>query len=339
MSRFFWIVAIWVGIFAVAAPAKPPQVASPSAAATAEPKFIDDDTFYEKFFDQIETLAKDKKTLAHNELLAKLKPGRVDITPAKPGDKVLSAEEVYRSAVKSIFVVGSLYPKKDGSWEVGTYASAWVLAADGVLVTNWHVFEKQKPDEVFGAADHEGKVYPVIDFLGGNKVADVAIFRISAKGLTPLPIATGFAEVGSWVGVISHPGDLFYLYTQGTVTRYSTNKNDDGDREKWMGVTAEYASGSSGAPVLNKYGAVVGMAAMTLSLDAIDEQEKPEKAEKPARRIKGPAKPLSRAEQPKDEKQNDKMKPPEKPKPKGSPQQMVVKMAVPSPVLLQWVGK
>lgn len=339
MVRVFLLtLAVPLLAFAVSAPAKPPQAAT-STAPIVEPKFIDDDEFYDKFFDQIESLAKDKKTLAHKEFIAKRKPGRVDITPAQSVDKVLSPEEVYRSAVKSIFAVGSLYPDKD-SWEVGTYATAWVLAADGVLVTNWHVFEKLRPGEVFGAADREGKIYPITDFLGGNKAADVAIFRIAAKGLTPLPVASGFAEVGSWVGVISHPGDLFYLYTQGTVTRYSTNKNDDGEREKWMGVTAEYASGSSGAPVLNKYGAVVGMAAMTLSLDAIDEQEKPEKAEKPARRIKatGPVKPLSRADQPKVEKQDDKMKP-EKPKAKGSPQQMVVKMAVPGPLLLQSVGK
>src|SRR5207244_4127872 len=137
----------------------------------------------------------------------------------------------------SVFVVGSVYPDKQGTWEVGTYASAWVVAADGVLVTNWHVFEDLKPGEVFGAADIDGNVYPVTDFLGGDKTADVAVFRIPARRLKPLPIAPAHAEVGAWVGVISHPGDLFYLYTQGTVTRYSTNLDDDKKREKWMGIT------------------------------------------------------------------------------------------------------
>ena len=42
---------------------------------------------------------------------------------------------------------------------------------------------------------------PVI--LGGDKTADVAVFRIDVKGLTPLPVAASFAEVGSWVGIIS----------------------------------------------------------------------------------------------------------------------------------------
>ena len=247
------------------APAAPPE------SAPAEPKFIDDDELYDNFFDKLEALAKGKKTLAHKDLLAKMKPGRANVAPSKPGAKALSPEEVYKTAVKSVFVVGSLYPEADGFWEVGTYATAWAAAADGVLVTNWHVFTDLEKDEAFGACDRDGNVYPVTDFVGGDKTADVAVFRVAAKGLTPLPVSIGYAEVGSWVGAISHPGDLFYLYTQGTVTRYSTNKTDDGQRERWMGLTAEFASGSSGAPVLNKCGAVVGMSASTISIDAFDE--------------------------------------------------------------------
>ena len=272
--------------------------------------------------------------LAHDKLVAKLKPRAAGITPAKPGPKALAPEDVYKAAVGSVFVVGSVHPDKDGNWQTGTYATAWVLAADGVLVTNWHVFDDLKDGEVFGAADRDGNAYPVTDFLGGDKTADVAVFRIAAKGLTPLPVAPVHAEVGSWVGLISHPGDLFYVYTQGTVTRYSTNTNDDDKVEKWMGVTAEYASGSSGSPLLNKYGAVVGMAALTLSLDASDDAKKPVR-----RRALAPKRP-ARADDKKDDKPKEPVKPDAKPEPgKGSSQQMVVKMAVPGPVLLKWVGK
>ena len=293
--------------------------ASLVVAAPAEPKFVDDDEVYENLYDKLEELAKAKKALPHATLVAKMKSGPAKVAPAKPGDKALSPEAVYTAAVRSVFVVGSVYPDKKGNWESGTYATAWVLAADGVLVTNWHVFEDLKPGEVFGAAARDGNVFPVIDFLGGDKTADVAVFRVAAKGLTPLPVAPDYAEVGSWVGLICHPGDLFYMYTQGHVTRYSTNTTDDNTRERWMGVTAEYASGASGAPVLNRYGAVVGMAALTLSLDAGDD------APKPARRR------LSRAD--------EKPKEPMKPEAKGSTLQMVVKMAVPGPTIMKWVGK
>jgi S1-C subfamily serine protease len=329
MRRFCIALTLLAGGLAVGAP---PVAPAPSE---VDSRYVDDDAFYDAFFDQIEVLAKDKKTLAHKKLVAKRKPGAAGVTPAKPRDKALTPEEVYKVAEKSVFVVGSLYPEKDSFWEVGTYATAWVVAADGVLVTNWHVFEDLEDGEVFGASDRAGNVYPLTDFLGGDKTADVAVFRIDAKNLTPLPVATTHAEVGSWVGLISHPGDLFYVYTQGTVSRYSTLKNEHDRREKWMNITAEYASGSSGGPVLDKYGAVVGMAALTLSLDA----DEPPVVKNPARRKNMPAalKKPSRAQPPK--KKDDKPKPPEKPEPKGSAQQMVVKMAVPGLVLLKWVGK
>jgi len=338
--------------FVATAPADPPRQGAAAVApapASAEPKYINDDEMYEQFFDKLEGLAKEKKLLAHVDLVAKLEPRSAGVTPVKPATKLLSPEEVYKAAVGSVFVVGSVYPDKDGNWSTGTYATAWVVAADGVLVTNWHVFEDLKNGEVFGAADRNGTVYPLTDFLGGDKTADVAVFRIAAKGLTPLPVAPGHADIGSWVGLISHPGDLFYVYTQGSVTRYSTNKNEDDKVEKWMGVTAEFASGSSGSPLLNKYGAVVGMAALTLSLDANDDAKKPVRRTRPVdprRQSRGDDKKNEKPKGKDPEKPDDKPKgkDPEKPdmKPelgKGSPQQMVVKMAVPGPIVLKWVGK
>lgn len=321
---------------ALGAAAQPPKTDAPR-----EPKFIDDDAVYDNLYDTLEELAKAKKPLGHKKLVAKMKSGSAKIATARLGDKALAPEEVYKLAEQSVFVVGSVYPDKGGNWETGTYATAWVAAADGVLVTNWHVFEDLKDGEVFGAADRDGTVYPVTDFLGGDKTADVAVFRIPAKGLKPLPVSAAFAEVGSWVGVLSHPGDLFYVFTQGSVTRYSTYTNEDKKVEKWMGVTAEYASGSSGGPVLNKYGAVVGMAALTLNLDAADEGAKNPARRKPLRHA--PSRKLSRADEKpqdkKEDKKDEKPKPPEKPEPKGSSLQMVVKMVVPGPTVLKWVNK
>jgi S1-C subfamily serine protease len=278
------------------------------------------------------------KCLANDKLVAKMKPGKkARLTPAKPGDKALSPEEIYKLALPSVFVIGSAYKDEDGEWVDGLYATAWVVGADGILVTNWHVFEELEKSEVFGAVDHKGNVYPVIDFLGGDKLADVAIVRIDAKGLAPLPVSDVYAEVGSWVAVLGHPGDNYYLFTQGNVTRYSTNKNDDRKRERWMGLTAEYAGGSSGSPVLNKYGAVVGMAALTLTIEdglgAINPN--------PGRRLLVGQSPRKAKAQPPvapppREKGDDK---PVAPAPHTSGLQMILKMAVPGPTILRSFGK
>jgi serine protease Do len=310
-------------------------------APPAKPWFVDDEKLFSDFMDKLAACAKDGKCLTKDQLEPKLTSGRkaaVELT--RPGDKVLTPTEVYKSALPSVFIVGSVHKTKDkkkardaeGEWCDGLYATAWVAAADGVLVTNWHVFEELEEGEVFGAVDHQGRVYPVIDFLGGDKVADVAVIRIEAAGLKPLPLATHYPEIGSWVGVLGHPGDNYFVFTQGAVTRYSTNKTEDGNRERWMGLTAEYAGGSSGSPVLDNRGAVVGMAALTLTIDGTPGEPAPNRR-RPALG-QPPRAPL----------------PHEKPEPKGpakpeqmpgagSSVQMILKMAVPGPVIGKSFGR
>ncbi len=320
MSRLvlFVLVAAIAGV--------PAAAQQPKAEPTAKTWFIDDTKFFDEFMEKLTVLAKGGKCLDHEKLAEKMKPGtKAKVAYSKPRDKALSPEEVYKVALPSVFIVGSVYKDKEGDWQDGLYATGWVVAADGILVTNWHVFEELEPEEVFGAVDHKGNVYPMIDFLGGDKTADVAIIRIDAKGLTPLPVAEDYAPVGSWVAVLSHPGDNFYVYTTGAVTRYSTNKSDDNKRERWMGLTAEYAGGSSGSPVLNRYGAVVGMAALTLTIEDGKKVPTPVQGRRLLRE-KPQIAPLPR----------------EKPDPKAEAKpapamtvQMILKMAVPGPTILR----
>jgi hypothetical protein len=329
---------------AIPAGAQPPKPVDPPAKSA--PWFVDDTKYYDDFADKAIDLAKAGKCLAHDKLLAKMKSGtKAKLTPPKPGTKALSPEEVYKLALPSVFLVGSVYKDDDGDWVDGLYATAWVVGADGVLVTNWHTFEDLEPGEVFAAVDHKGNVYPMTDFLGGDKVADVAVFRIDAKGLAPLAISPDYPEVGSWVGLLGHPGDNFYVYTTGHVTRYSTNKNDDGRRERWMGITAEYAGGSSGSPVLDKYGSVVGMAALTLTLDdggGIFNRAPGRKrlllGQPPKHRlVKAKAQPPV-APPPREKPGPKNPKPDDKPAPPVLTE-MVLKMTVPGPTILRSFGK
>ena len=338
MSRLALFVVALAFTFPVAA-AQPPEAPPPKAAAAApvKPWFIDDKKFYDEFMEKLTELAKASKPLATEKLTTKLKPGRkAKFAPAKPADKPLAPEEIYKLALPSVFVLGSVYKDKDGDWVDGLYATAWVVGADGILVTNWHVFEDLEESEVFGATDHEGNVYPVVDFLGGDKLSDVAIVRIDAKGLKPLPLSDAHADVGSWAAVLGHPGDNYYVFTQGYVTRYSTNKNDDGKRERWMGLTAEYAGGSSGSPILNKYGAVIGMAALTLTIGDEIVPAKPDRRRSllghGTRQAKNQP-PVAPPPRPIDD---DK---PAAPPRNGSGVQMILKMAVPGPTILRSFAK
>jgi len=297
-----------------------------AAAADPAPSFVDDDDITEKFTEKLSALAKDGKCLPVKKLRTLAEKDKVgDLQPVQSDGKPLPAEDVYRKALPSVFLIGSVLEDKESKtgYVTGRLATAWVLAADGVLVTNWHVFDQIQDGEFYGVMDHAGKVYPLTDILAMNKNSDVALVKVDAKGLSPLPVASVPPAVASWVAVLGHPGDRHFTFTQGHVSRF--NKYNDPETKKsskWMAVTAEYAYGSSGSPVLDKNGAVVGMAALTENIDYPDDEAPAANAirKRMVRRL---------AQKPKDDKPKEPQPKAEPAAPKGSALQMVVKLTVP----------
>ena len=66
-------------------------------------------------------------------------------------------------------------------------------------------------------------------------------------------------RVGGAVYVISHPASHYYVFTSGIVARASFKHGE-------LLITADYARGSSGAPVFDARGNVVGMVSGTRSI-------------------------------------------------------------------------
>lgn len=233
----------------------------------APPTYIDDEAVQQAFTAKLGKLARAGRCLSADKLREQAAADRTaKLTPAAPGDRRLDPEDVYDAARKSVLVFGSV-ADDTGEYVDGRMATAWVLAADGVVVTNWHVLDQIEAGERFGAMTQDGRAFPVTGVLAVDKAADIAVVKLDAAGLVPLPLAARPPRVGAWVGVLGHPGDRYFTFTQGHVSRYTAQKPADGPAERWMSVTAEYAYGSSGSPVLDRTGAVVGMAALTESLD------------------------------------------------------------------------
>ena len=284
-------------------------------------EYIDDDAVLKGFTEKLGALAKAGKCLKPAKLKALMAADKTAaLKSAKPNDKPLSPEELAASVKASVFVVGSVLDEA-GEYVDGRMATAWVLAADGVLVTNWHVFDDIGDKEHYGATNAAGDVFPITGVLARNKAADIAIFRIAAKGLTPLPVSATPAAVGSWTGVLGHPGDRYFSFTQGHVTRYTKYKDDDDTLTRWMAIDADYAYGSSGSPVVDRFGSVVGMAALTENIDY------PEDGDKAAKEV-------ARKRMVKLRKRAD-----DKPKAVPSSLQMVVKLTVPAQELRRVMGE
>lgn len=177
-----------------------------------------------------------------------------------------SATLGYADAADGVYLLGSVY-KCDScdDWHIGSIATAWALDSSGILVTNAHVLSKGK-GSVMGVLDRNGKAYPVTAVLAANAAADIAIFQVEGSGLESLAVGPP-ASVGSRVRVISHPQQRFFMETFGDVSRYFRRPGRaDKPASTWMTITADYAKGSSGGPVLDEAGRVVGMVASTQSI-------------------------------------------------------------------------
>jgi serine protease Do len=303
-----------------------PDRAKPAVEFTDDTKLLDDFT---KKLGEVVKADKGMKSADLKAAVEDKKKATAKVTPAKPGDRPLPPEEVGERVRASVFLFGSVIGDKENGFDQGRMATAWAATADGVLVTNWHVFDQIEDEEHYGAMGADGAAYPLVEVLAIDKAADVAVVKIAAKGLTPLPLADKPAKVGAWVGVLGHPGDRYYTFTQGHVSRYSTYTEDDDTKTRWMSITADYAYGSSGSPVVDRFGNVVGMAALTENIDYPDNGGAPEKAVRKSRQSM-----VRRAVKLRDDDKKKEEKKEEKkdaaPAPTPSALQMVVKLTVPA---------
>jgi hypothetical protein len=179
----------------------------------------------------------------------------------------LTHSEVYRRNLDGVLVVAGLYKcAKCTKWHASP-ASGFALTSTGAIVTNYHLIEgKEKKKKALVAMTRDGKTYGVREVLAAGRADDVVILQLdmgSAK-LKPLALAPE-AAVGEQVTVISHPDRRFYSLSEGVVSRYSRRRTRRGTT-RVVAITADFARGSSGAPVFDGRGNVAAMVASTSSV-------------------------------------------------------------------------
>lgn len=186
----------------------------------------------------------------------------LDLAP--PSGENLSRNEIYCQRKNSVVVVGTLYKcKKCTKWHTST-ASGFFVSKDGAVVTNLHVVKKEEGYQALGVMTSDGEVYLVTKVLASDRRNDLVILQVDAGAdavFTPASLASDDAPAGTPVVLISHPSGHFYTLTSGIVSRHVLQRG-----RKRMEITADYAKGSSGAPVLDAAGNVTGIVRTTTSI-------------------------------------------------------------------------
>ena len=251
MCRFFSTILIFLSFLS-------------SVSLLAEPRYFNDLKLGSDFQKGLEKLLEGNQSVRLADLKRQLTQKHSKVELGEIPLHSVSPNKLYDQVCKSVLVMGRLYNcGKCSKWHT-SMASAFAIGQDGIIVTNHHVLEKDD-GEILGAMDYRGNVYSIEKVLAANEEDDLAILKLRNAELTPMALGKP-ANVGSDVWVISHPDRKMYMMTKGMVSRYNMIMDKNRKPGRRMSITADYAKGSSGAPVFNRKGQVVGVVSSTNSI-------------------------------------------------------------------------
>jgi Flp pilus assembly protein TadD len=135
--------------------------------------------------------------------------------------------------------------------------SGFIVRQDGVIVTNHHVISRARKIKI-KAAD---KIFDVRGLIDLDKDNDIAILKVDGEDMQTVSLGdmrrTG---IGEKVYVISSPKGLENTISDGLLS----GRREKAPKKIVLQITAPISPGSSGGPVFNKKGEVIGIATFVL---------------------------------------------------------------------------
>ncbi len=172
----------------------------------------------------------------------------------------MTAEELYRYALPSLVAIQT-YDATGAPLQNG---SGFVYAADGTIMTNYHVIQKAYRIRVTFAS---GDMYDATQVLGYAATPDLALLKIDAEGLPVLPICEISPTVGETVYSLGSPRLMHFTIAGGIVGYADRELADTAETGNVVYVqhSAAISTGSSGGPLVNAYGEVIGINRMMMN--------------------------------------------------------------------------
>ncbi len=189
--------------------------------------------------------------------IPKNKPNNEKINKREPNypssnKKNGSVAQMFKDLQPAVFMVFA-YDNK----ESGAQGSGFFINSTGIGITNYHVLQGYKNYSIRTA---NGEIYHISDILEFSKPDDndYVIFQVENKGIyfKSLPIARNKSSIGEDVFVIGSPRGLENSLTRGSVSQYRENNR--------IQIDATIEQGSSGGPVFNMNGEVIGITSAKL---------------------------------------------------------------------------
>ncbi|MGJ1434258.1 S1 family peptidase [Sphingobacterium spiritivorum] len=198
---------------------------------------------------------------------------------------ILTAEQLYEQRKRAVMIVGRINNSSgaDNEAKADLFATAFVISEDGLCITNRHVFAElltthsekdainnQKDKSTYFVLSYDGDVYFIDQVQAYSTVNDILIFTIKGAGkkLPYIPLGEALLPAAP-VYIIAHPDNNYFYFSQGVVAKNSLVVQPDSTQRQWrMVVSADYAVGSSGGPIMGQSGNLAGIVSTTRNIYA-----------------------------------------------------------------------
>ena len=228
------------------------------------------DSYEKEFIDLLEKLPKEEqeyyakevyKSGFSLELLENVKesktiqaPTSKPVLPSLPKQKEESTENLPTliKRIKPSVVIIFAYDDKGEFLQLG---SGFFISQNGDVITNYHVLQGASSAEVKTSDD---KTYPIAYIVAENEPSDIIRLAVDipSKYVHSLSLSATIPEVGERIIVYGSPLGLEKTVSDGIVSAI----REVPDYGKVIQITAPVSPGSSGSPVLNMKGEVIGVA-------------------------------------------------------------------------------
>jgi hypothetical protein len=131
------------------------------------------------------------------------------------------------------------------------------IVDDGKIITNLHVIEDAKYGYV--TISGESKKHKIEGYLAIDKTNDLALLSVPTLIGTSIEINGNNPEIGEKIYAIGNPKGLSGTISEGIISGIRTFEN-----EELIQITAPISPGSSGGPVINNNGQLIGVSVGTL---------------------------------------------------------------------------
>lgn len=237
----------------------------PGSVSRDEAVYLDSEQMLKALSADLQVLYEKGKTARMEDLRKQLSRKRCKVELSVASKPAKTPANIYEQNKGAVLAVGSLRKcDKCDNWHT-RIASGFFVTTDGVMITNYHVVD-HPGIQAMGAMTSDGSVYPVKEVLAADESGDIAVLQLAGSKFPRLYLSPD-NTVGSDVWVISNPSKQFLTLTKGIISGRHVKTWKEA-KTKRISVTADFGGGSSGAPVFNELGNVVGMVASTQAVQS-----------------------------------------------------------------------